>query len=303
MHTTTRALAVAATLAVLGAPLAGQTISDRIAAVRQQRSDAAVKATKARKTRMLQALLFTELSVDFAATPARDAFEFLRTSMGTNLVVRFTDEPPGSVPSIDPTTPITLKVDDMPAIDVLDLVLEQCSTLESCTWQLRPSFIEAGSKDRLSVDDARVVRVYPIDALVFEPAMFDDALSSRLDDAFRDAYAYNPWIFPGPYGSQGGFSGSFGATPNNRQPLRSGGNDRDQRIEQLIELITDVVEPSGWQRNGGAWASIRYNDGALIVTAPDFVQRQIGGYPKVRPPKGPAPSTARSPSTGSSGTP
>jgi hypothetical protein len=35
----------------------------------------------------------------------------------------------------------------------------------------------------------------------------------------------------------------------------------------------------GMQQNGGEWASIRYHQGTLIVRAPDFVHRQIGGYP------------------------
>ena len=34
-----------------------------------------------------------------------------------------------------------------------------------------------------------------------------------------------------------------------------------------------------WIENGGDSASIRYYQGVLIVRAPDFVHRQLGGYP------------------------
>lgn len=30
---------------------------------------------------------------------------------------------------------------------------------------------------------------------------------------------------------------------------------------------------------GGNWATIRFYQGTLIINAPDFVHRQIGGYP------------------------
>ena len=46
----------------------------------------------------------------------------------------------------------------------------------------------------------------------------------------------------------------------------------------------EIVEPDGWADNGGEWGTIRYYQGTLIVRAPDFMHRQIGGYPfAIRP--------------------
>ena len=42
---------------------------------------------------------------------------------------------------------------------------------------------------------------------------------------------------------------------------------------------------SAWINNGGEYATIKYFDGALIVRAPDYIHRQIGGYPKPLKPK------------------
>ena len=36
----------------------------------------------------------------------------------------------------------------------------------------------------------------------------------------------------------------------------------------------------------GKWASVKYWQGKLIVRAPDFLHRQLNGYPKPIPPKG-----------------
>jgi len=41
----------------------------------------------------------------------------------------------------------------------------------------------------------------------------------------------------------------------------------------------DAVEPDAWVERGGGDATIRYYTGTLIVRAPDFVHRQLGGYP------------------------
>ena len=60
-----------------------------------------------------------------------------------------------------------------------------------------------------------------------------------------------------------------------------------------IDYVVDTVEPMAWARNGGDWATIEFVNGSLVVNAPDFVQRQLAGYPRVPPPpKRPAPKPA-----------
>ena len=58
---------------------------------------------------------------------------------------------------------------------------------------------------------------------------------------------------------------------------------RRQRGIQIRNKL-EIVEPDGWEANGGTWGSIRYYQGTLIIRAPDFMHRQIGGYPfPIRP--------------------
>jgi hypothetical protein len=53
----------------------------------------------------------------------------------------------------------------------------------------------------------------------------------------------------------------------------------DEKVQQLVDIILETIEPDAWLDNGGDAASIRYFEGVLIVRAPDYIQRQIGGYP------------------------
>jgi hypothetical protein len=192
---------------------------------------------------------------------------------------------------IDPETPITLEVSELRALEVLERVLEQCAVVEPCTWQLRSSFLEVGTKERLAVDAAQEVRTYPIDDLLFEAPRFEDAPGVGFGFGYSgyDPYGYPDGAYPGGFygryavpstGVSGAFGGSFAVTSG---PGNSA-EERAARAEQLIESIIDTVEPTAWLQNGGSWAAISYRDGALVVRGPDFIQRHIGGYPRVSPP-------------------
>ena len=282
--------------ALLAAPATGQTLAERIAAVRARHAERnAAQDPAALKMKMLQALLYTKLTVDFDETPAREVFDYIKTALDINLIVRSSDDPVGH--GIDPLTPITLEIEDAIAVDVLELVLEQCAANGDCTWQVRRSFVEVGTKERLSVSSARELRVYPIGDLLYEPPRFVDAPPI----GFTDEYWYPGGPY-GPYGGYGGYGGSlYGGTYLSSSPgnYRWGGassgsavtedpntaEKKAQRAQSIIELIITSIEPLAWTDNGGDWATIRYRDDALLITAPDYVHRQINGYGPVPPPK------------------
>jgi len=260
-------------IAAITVPAFGQTLTERIAAIKKQRAEeqeaARLKEELSPKAKLLQALVYNTLTVNFDQTPAREVFDYLGTTLGINLIVRYSDDTIGH--GIDPQTPITLSAEDMFAIEVLELVLEQCAAVEGCTWQLRDSFLEVGTKDRLSSPSAREVRVYRIDELIYEPPRFNNAPRVGLNHLY-------PGYGGGYYrGYRGGYGGSIGPAVRPTDTIR----DKTQAAESIIALIVEVIEPEAWTRNGGAWASIRYLDGALIVRAPDFIHRQINGYPRV----------------------
>jgi hypothetical protein len=194
-------------------------------------------------------------------------------------------------------------------------MLELCATDESCTWQLRDGFIEAGSKGALSVPAAREVRMYPVRDLLFEPTYFDNAPDFNLSAALSQGNQQggqgggSGGGFGGGGGGFGGGGGGFGGGGGGGGSGGGGGiigdpgeeperKSEDEKSEQLMDIIKEQCEPEMWTDNGGDAASMRYYQGVLIIRAPDYIHRQIDGYPFA--PKRPARVTAPSSSSSSS---
>jgi hypothetical protein len=261
----------------------------------RQREKAASKNET--KGRMLGALLYTDVTVRFEDTPARDAINYIKTLLGINIIGRYNDDRTGI--GIDPDTEINLDVTEKPALTVLEMILDQCADLgDACTWQLRNGFVEVGTKDRLGASSAQEIRYYPIRDLLFEPRMFDNAPDLDLDSALQQGGGYGGAGGGGGGGGGGGFGGGGGGGGGGGYGGGGGAvfgdpsDDPDalseeERVEQIIAIIQDIVEPEGWTDLGGEWAHLRYYNGTLIIRAPDFIHRQIGGYPfAIRPYRG-----------------
>jgi len=290
-------------------PASGQSLSESIQIVKKRRADQARKDRVAgRQTKMLQRLFYTELDVDFEKVPVRDVFEFMDELLDVQLIVRYHDDPTGI--GIDPDTAISLEGEALLAVEVIEMVLEQCSVIDDCTWQLRRSFIEIGPKERLGVSSAQEMRIYPIDELLYEAPRFSNrpvmgfnvgypgwigAYDSDYSHRGRLRYT-NGWGWGWGSRLQGqGYGGAFGGnvvsngtTKDPDAGDRGNLNSREakaERAEELIEFITSMVEPEAWNRNGGMSASIEYRDGSLFVRAPEFVHREIAGYPPIPPPE------------------
>ncbi len=50
------------------------------------------------------------------------------------------------------------------------------------------------------------------------------------------------------------------------------------RAQRIVDLIESTVEPDQWANAGGDGASLRIFGTSLVVTAPDYIHRQIVGY-------------------------
>jgi uncharacterized membrane protein YgcG len=283
---------------LVASPALGQNLSERINHVMQQR--AAAQQRNDTKAAMIGALLYTDVTVKFEDTPARDAINHLASVLNISIVGRFSDDRTGI--GIDPDAKINLDVANKPALTVLEMLLAQCEDLDACTWQLRDGFVEVGTKERLSAASAREIRYYPIRDLLFEPPMFDNAPALNLSSALEQGGQ-------GGQGGGGGGGGGFGGGGGGGRGGGGGGGGgggifsdpdeegeratEEERVQQIIDLITETIEPEAWESAGGEWASIRFYQGVLIVRAPDFIHRQLGGYPfAIRPAAGQLARTA-----------
>jgi hypothetical protein len=270
-----------------------QNLSDRLQGVaEQQRAAAAANVSQAE---LLGALLYTDITVDFNATPLRDAIGFVSNALGVSLVPRFITE--RNSDGMDPDLEITLKADNKPALVVLEMILDQAGVDEACTWQLREGFIEVGTKSRLSVRAAQEVRMYPVRDLLFEAPRFDNAPEFDLNASIQQGNNGGGSGGGGNGGGGGGFGGGgggggFGGGGGGGGSGGGGGGGNiigspgdapegrteEEKADELVSIITETIEPDAWAPVGD-WATIRYYQGVLIVRAPDWIHRQLGGYP------------------------
>ncbi len=268
----------------LANPAEGQGLEERINYVLNKR--AKQQANNNTKARMLSVLLYTDINVEFTDTPARDAINYLKTILGIDIVGRWNDDR-NAVEGLDPEAAINLTAENQNALTVLEMVISQAEDLDSATWQLRDGYVEIGPKTRLAAKSAQELRYYPIRDLLFEPPMFDNAPSLDLDSALNQGNnSGGGGGFGGGGGGGGGFGGGGGGSGGGGGGSLFDDPDDDpdrvpeaEKAQELIDLIVEIVEPDAWIINGGDWASVRYYSGVLIVRAPDFVQRQLGGYP------------------------
>ena len=205
------------------------------------------------------------ITLDVEEQPVEDIIRFLVDVTGADLEPIYLDRNSASVSGIDPETPITIRVTNIPAITVLERILERANIIEEpgddYTWQFTDSgSIEFGPKSELNRHQR--VELYDIADLLFVVPNFDDAPQFNLQSAIQSA-------------SSGGGGGSGPFTqggPKDDQP------DPKERAEALINLLETTVEPDQWANAGGDGASITVYRTSLVITAADYVHRQIDGY-------------------------
>jgi hypothetical protein len=239
--------------------------------------------------RLYGALLYTQVSVGFDQTPARKAINELRAALGVPLIGRYRDDQLGY--GLDPASPITLHMTKVPALDVLKEILAQCEQdAGECTWQIRKGFIEASTKTRLSVPAAREMRTYYIaDVIMDIPRRVGeerkrreqialDVIQEVVENVEPDAWDYGQVDYYDPED----LAVRYATAPESRE---TGGGDGeaggepDAAAARPEPPLRRYVSPR-------KIAIIRYWRDLLIIHAPDYIHREIGGYPDPIPPPG-----------------
>jgi len=218
------------------------------------------------------ALTLTRVDVEFDGARLSSAIRALARAARVNVVALFrtSDLDPG----LDGNAPVTLSLENVTAAEALEAILAAGTGMVDSTWQIRGNLIECGPKSMLAESSRRETRVYDISDLRFEIPRFS---SDRFD-------------------------------PEGRLRLRR--KPREASAD-LARLIVSTVEPAAWREvdptegaetssssnlDGesrseifvrGQWASLQIrNDEQLVVSAPGFIHRQIGGVGPIVPPAG-----------------
>jgi hypothetical protein len=213
------------------------------------------------------------LSATFTEQPLREVVEYIAAQTGADVVAYWADD---DAEGMDPELPITLRAEGTPALSLLERVLRMARAADpggggpagDLTWQLGlGGELEVGPKSVLN-ENTRLA-VYDIRDLIFVVPDFDDAphidLSQQNQQGGRGG---------GGGGGQGIFGGQGGGGGGQFDP-----EPAEERIEQLIRVIQTTVEPDAWVDQGGEGATVSvFQNSSLIVTAPDYVHRQLVGY-------------------------
>lgn len=210
-------------------------------------------------------LLMKPMTVDYQQTPLEAVMKNIADVTGAPLLVGWRDDrnPVG----LDKETPITLTTENLSGLALLEAVLLQAGGDASTggnTWQMTESgMIEVGAKERLN--RTKRLEIYDISDLLLEIQDYNNVPQFDLNSALQ--------------ASSGGGGGSSPFSGGGSQTNQDAGRPIQDRADEVIRLIVDLVEPEQWTNNGGSGASVRYYKQSLLVTAPDYIQRQINGYP------------------------
>lgn len=192
--------------------------------------------------RTLGLLVYSDISIDIVNVPARQVIEQFEKDLDLDMNVYWkTDTKNG----LHEEALITLSLKDTPALTILERVLEQMTEDQSATWQLRHGVLDLGLKLPLAIRTAQLESYYIRD-LLFNVRNFTAPELGTFDGS-----------------GKGGVDGEL--------------HSEEEEIQKIIDLIRTFIEPALWEENSGPCSISSYKK-TLLIKAPDFMHRQIGGY-------------------------
>jgi len=223
------------------------------------------------------AQLAKPLTVNVQDSRFEDVVEFVRTSTGATVDIawinnRFSD-------GLDPEALVTVNAKGIPAMALLMLAAQQASLdgFDDPTWQLdqQTGAIQIGPRSRLN--KFKRLEIYDINDLIFVLPDYKDVPRLNLNSVIRQ-------------GQGGGGSGIF-----QQATTQESDSDPELEADRIMDILRAVIETDQWIDNGGEGATVRFYDGSLLVSAPDYIHRQINGYDFLMGPVGRPPLRAEKP--------
>lgn len=193
----------------------------------------------------------------FESTPFSETIDYLRDIGGINLHVNWAAL---EAAGIDKSVPLTFRLRNASARKVLETILREAGAGNKLAYEVDDGMLEISTQEEM--DKHLVTAVYDIKDLMFQPLNAGDPpdLQFQLEPVTRGG---------------GGGSGSdiFGGTGGGANTSQN--QTPEQKGQAIVDLIQSMIRPEIWDKAGGP-GSIRYFNGALIVSAPKSVQALIG---------------------------
>ena len=245
---------------VVAASCWAQSLQQRIDGLRERRAaDEAAARVEAAPIRARLAQVVGD--VNLQDRPLRDAIKWYTTFTGVPVVINWRAMEQAGV---DPETEVTIRLTNVPAQDLLTLILRMGAPDARLLYETTPWYVQVMTRPQ--ANEQRVTRVYDVADLLMEVPHFDNAPEFDLNNALSNTNS------GGSNGRSGGSNqGPFADRERTKEPVRT----RSERGEDLAQLVRDTIEPDVWDTMGGQ-STIKYFNGRLIVSAPRYVHAQIG---------------------------
>lgn len=247
---------------VLGAASAYHTVAqdDRVVpGINSADSTANVTSPDDARSQAYQRFVSTQINdVDFVETPLRDAIALLSSLGDVDLIVNWDTEGMGD--GLDPDARATISFRHPVALVTVVEELLQNTIDEECSWVMGDGYIRIGTKEMLN--EHRYVRVYPIEDLLHLVPEFDDPPELDLESVLGGS-------------ATGEITVSIFTPVDSEPPPQS---PKEEEAERIAGLITATIEPLQWERHGGTGGVIQMLGGTLVVSASDYIHRQVVGY-------------------------
>ncbi|MEZ6212247.1 MAG: hypothetical protein R3B46_13535 [Phycisphaerales bacterium] len=213
--------------------------------------------------------LLKPITIELTDARLEDVVSFIENFSGIDLRPMWEDE--RFTDGLQKDARLSVKVDEAPVLELVERVLEEVqSDFSENSWQInKQGQLEVGPKVRLNRYKER--RFYDINDLLFEIPDFASVPELDLDQVLQQSQQ-------GGGGGGGGGGGSIFDQDDQEDITFEDDEDAAQRV---MDIIRQFVETEQWQDNGGDGGQMRYYNGTIIIQAPDYIHRQINGYPSV----------------------
>jgi len=201
--------------------------------------------------------LTRRITVSLQQKRLEDVFAFVKVATGAKLDPVWTSD--REAEGLDRDAIISLEADNLTALELIEQVLEQLPHNGSApTWQPGKSdTLQIGPRSRLN--KYKRLHIYDVKDILKEAPDHTRVPTIDLQQALQ----------PGGGSPFQGVDIDDGTDPAEKKYQKA------RSIEELATLIREIVEPDQWMENGGQGASIKLFQGSLIITAPDYIHRQI----------------------------
>jgi hypothetical protein len=212
------------------------------------------------------------VSADFADNTVEQCLNFIRDVSGADFEYLWTDS---TGQGLDKEKTISLSAKNMTLISLLEKILDKATgdtgNISSASWQMTDGgAIQVGLK--VSLNKFRRLETYDITDMLFEVRDKTDVPELDLQAAFQNT--------GGAGGGGGGGTSPFGGGNGRQQQQQQADPMRRENLGTAVkDLIVSLVETDQWTDGGGDGGTITYWQGTLLINAPDYMHRQVNGYP------------------------